>query len=115
MNHVAQTVIPVAGGLDVHKSFVVAVIKSTSDQGTVNTVKKGSRPFVQIWKTCGTGSCRMTAIMSAWNRPENTGYRSITSLRQPWMKWSYVKKTDTDFRESADTANSTKDFLRFLP
>jgi len=29
--------------------------------------------------------------------------------------WSYVKKTDTDFRESADTANSTKDFLRFLP
>ena len=23
--------------------------------------------------------------------------------------WSYVKKTDTDFRESADTANSTKD------
>lgn len=30
-------------------------------------------------------------------------------------RWSYVKKTDTDFRESADTANSTKDFLRFLP
>lgn len=28
VNHVAQTVIPVAGGLDVHKSFVVAVIKS---------------------------------------------------------------------------------------
>ena len=40
VNHVAQTVIPVAGGLDVHKSFVVAAIKSTSDQGTVNTVKK---------------------------------------------------------------------------
>ena len=31
------------------------------------------------------------------------------------LYWSYVKKTDTDFRESADTANSTKDFLRFLP
>ncbi len=29
--------------------------------------------------------------------------------------WSYCTKTDTDFRESADTANSTKDLLRFLP
>ena len=45
VNHVAQTVIPVAGGLDVHKSFVVAVIKSTSDQGTVNTVKKRFSTF----------------------------------------------------------------------
>lgn len=35
VNHVAQAVLPVASGLDVHKSFVVAVIKSTSNQGTV--------------------------------------------------------------------------------
>ena len=37
------------------------------------------------------------------------------SVEQIIARWSYVKKTDTDFRESADTANSTKDFLRFLP
>lgn len=45
------------------------------------------------------------------------------AILKDWMRndaflpdqWSYVKKTDTDFRESADTANSTKDFLRFLP
>ena len=39
----------------------------------------------------------------------------IYMASRPVDLWSYVKKTDTDFRESADTANSTKDFLRFLP
>lgn len=40
MNDVTQTVLLVAGGLDVHKSFVIVVIKSTSEDGTVKTVKK---------------------------------------------------------------------------
>lgn len=48
---------------------------------------------------------------------EDLGMDEISSveLAMALDEWSYVKKTDTDFRESADTANSTKDFLRFLP
>lgn len=43
------------------------------------------------------------------------GWDEVISTEYKPNSWSYVKKTDTDFRESADTANSTKDFLRFLP
>lgn len=45
MNDVTQTVLLVAGGLDVHKSFVIVVIKSTSEDGTVKTVKKRFSTF----------------------------------------------------------------------
>lgn len=47
--------------------------------------------------------------------PRCGGHNIVVFNYTPRVIWSYVKKTDTDFRESADTANSTKDFLRFLP
>lgn len=69
---------------------------------------------ISLFEDCrnrGIGTMLMKAMLQ---KLKEAGYRQV-SLSVQKANWSYVKKTDTDFRESADTANSTKDFLRFLP
>ena len=73
-----KIVYPICCGMDVHKSFVVAYIASTNDQGA--TTYKSKR-FSTFKETCGAvlhGSLKTTAKMCAWNPQGSTGFPFTT-------------------------------------
>ena len=68
-------------GIDVHKTFVVACIASTNNQGVTTYRSHRFSTYTKVLKSCYNGFLLTTAKMFVWNPPANTGFRSTTSLK----------------------------------
>ncbi|WP_289756116.1 IS110 family transposase [Faecalibaculum rodentium] len=108
MNSSPQTVLPVASGLDVHKSFLVAVIKSTSNQGTVNTVKKRFSTFhadledLRDWLL--QNDCHHICMESTgkyWIPVYNVLESAMNEVRVCNPKWLSLEKGEKDDNKDA--------------
>ena len=69
-----KIVYPICCGMDVHKSFVVACIATTNDQGVTNYKSKRFSTFTGDYAGVQIGFLRTTAKMCAWNPPGSIGF-----------------------------------------
>ena len=66
-----EIVYPRSCGVDVHKSFIVAVI-CISESVKPNYIKKDSQPSITSSFNSGIGLLKTTVKMYAWNQPAST-------------------------------------------
>ena len=65
-------------GMDIHKSFVVACIASTNEQGVTTHKSKRFPPSLGICAGVRPGWLKTTAKMFAWNLRESIGFLFTT-------------------------------------
>ena len=92
-----KIVYPVCCGMDVHKSFVVACIASTNEQGVTSCKSKRFSTFTGDCTGVQSGFLKTIAKMGVWNPPESIGFPSTTFSEK-------MNLTTRNFTASGDRA-----------
>ena len=70
-------------GMDVHKSFVVACIASTNEQGVTTYKSRRFSTFTGDLRRSRIGFLKITVKMCVWNPPESIGFPFTTFWSPP--------------------------------
>ncbi len=85
-----KIIYPICCGIDVHKTFVVACIASTNDKGVTTYKRHRFSTYTKGLKELLQSFVKITAEMSAWNLPGNTGFPCLIYLKIPATSFLHI-------------------------